>query len=198
MATNIYSLVVTYNAGGQFAQNVLHYQFDDSSFTDTASAAAALIAIFDSTNTTKIRAITPSQTSILSYKARSLTTGGGFESIKLITPAAGSRTGNLSAIAPSPVIILFPTGNARPRGRTYLPGVTDTDLVDGEFTTAFRNTVGTNLVIWTAPLTLSGGGSPIATPVIYHRKPAPAVGYVIEYARLSDTIGQLFRRQKPA
>jgi hypothetical protein len=198
MATNIYSLVATYTEGGQFAQNVLHYEFDDSSYSDTATAALALCNAFDTTNTTHLRNLIPTTVQIASYKGRSLTTGGGFEAIKLLGAVFGLRTGNLSASGPSPVAVLFPLGNAKPRGRCFLPGVTDTDLVNGEYTTSFRNNFTTHAAMFTNALALSGGGSPTATPVIYHRKPAPAVGYIIEYVRLSDTVGQLFRRQRPA
>lgn len=198
MATNIYSLIPTYISGGQFCQNVLHYQFDDSSYGDTASAAQALINAFDSANTTHLANLLSSHTTIASYKSRSLTTGGGFESIKLLTGAVGLRTGNLSATSPSPVAVMFPLGNAKPRGRCFLPGISDTDLVDGEITTSYRTAFTTHAVIFVNTLTLTGGGSPVATPVIYHRKPAPATGYIIEYVRLSDTVGQMFRRQRPA
>jgi hypothetical protein len=198
VATNIYSLVVTYNAGGQFAQNVLHYQFDDSSYSDTASAALALINAFDAANTTHLKNLCPNQTNITSYKSRSLTTGGGFEAIKLLGSVFGLRAGNLQAAAPSPVAVMFPLGNARPRGRCFLPGVTDNDLVDGEYVGAFRTNFTVHSVMFTNPLSLSGGGAPTATPIIYHRKPPPAIGYLIEYVRLSDTVGQMFRRQRPA
>lgn len=198
MATNIYSVVASYTCGGQFAQNVLHYQFDDSGFTDTAAAALALINAFNTANTTHLRNLIPTSTTLNSYKARSLTTGGGFESVLLIAATAGLRAGNLSSSAPSPVAVFFPVGNAKPRGRCFLPGVTDIDLVDGEYTGAFRSNFTTHAVMFVNTLTLTGGGSPVATPVIYHRKPAPATGYIIEYARLSDTVGQLFRRQRPA
>jgi len=198
MATNIYSLVATYVEGGQFAQNVLHYEFDDSSYSDTATAALALCNAFDTTNTTHLRNLVPTTTQIASYKGRSLTTGGGFEAIKLLGAIFGLRTGSLSASGVCPVAVLFPLGNAKPRGRCFLPGVTDTDLVNGEYTTSFRNNFTTHAAMFTNTLALSGGGSPTATPVIYHRKPAPAVGYIIEYVRLSDTVGQLFRRQRPA
>lgn len=198
MATNIYSLVPTYTCGGQFAQNVLHFQFDDSGFADTATAALALINAWNTANIAHLQNLIPTSTTINSLKARSLTTGGGFESVLLLAATAGLRTGNLSASAPSPVAVQFPTGNAKPRGRCFLPGVTDTDLVDGEYTTAYRTNFTTHAVLFVNTLTLTGGGSPVATPVIYHRKPAPAVGYPVEYVRLSDTIGQLFRRQRPA
>src|SRR5580765_8092832 len=131
MAQHTYSLVASYTVGGQFAQNVLHYQFDDSSYTDTASAALALCNAFDAANTAGLRAMLCTHTSINSYKARALTAPGGFEGIKLLAgPPSGTRAGVLMVSGVGPCVILFPTANAKPRGRVFLPGISDTDLVN--------------------------------------------------------------------
>jgi len=198
MAINTYSLIPSYNAGGQFCQNVLHYQFDDSSYGDTASAALALCNAFDTANTTHLKSMLPTSTSILSYRSRCLTAPGGFEGIKLFAAVAGLRTGLLMATAPSPVIVLFPTANAKPRGRVFLPGVSDSDLTDGEYASTFRTTVTTHAVMFVNTLTLAGGATPVATPVIYSRATSPGSSYTVEYARLSDMCGTQRRRQRPA
>lgn len=132
MALHTYSLIPSYIAAGQFCQNILHYQFDDSGFTDTASAALALCNAFDTANTTHLRNLTPTTTHILSYRSRALTAPGGFEAVKLLGAIFGLRAGNVGASAVSPVAVLFPMGNASPRGRVFLPTVSDNDLVDGE------------------------------------------------------------------
>jgi len=198
MAQHTYSLIPSYIAGGQFCQNVLHYQFDDAGFTDTAAAAQALCVAFDAANTTHLRNLIPTATQITSYKARALTAPGGFEGILLLTAIFGLRTGNLSSSGVSPVVILFPTGNAKPRGRCFLPGVTDSDLVDGEFASAYRSAFFTHRVMFSDTITLTGGGSPVATPVIYSRKTTPGSSYTVEYPRLSDMAGTQRRRQRPA
>jgi len=198
MAQHTYSLIPSYHVGGQFAQNILHYQFDDSGFTDTASAALALCNAFDTGNTAHLRALTLTTTQILSYKARALTAPGGFEAVKILGAIFGTRAGNIGASAVSPVIVLFPMGNAAPRGRVFLPGVSDTDLVDGEYTSNFRTNVTNHRIMFTQTLTLTGGGSPVATPVIYSRKTTPGSSYTVEYARLSDMPGTQRRRMRPA
>lgn len=198
MATHAYSLIPSYTSGGQFCQNVLHYQFDDSGYTDTAAAALALINAFDTANTTKLKNLCTVHTDILSYRSRNLTLGGGFEAIKLLSGVSGLRTGNLGATAPSPCAILFPTGNAKPRGRCFLPGVTDLDLIDGEYTSTFRSNFLAQAVLFTNALTLAGGGTPVATPIIYSRKTTPGTAYTVEYVRLSDMVATQRRRQRPA
>jgi len=198
MAIHTYSLIPSYNAGGQFCQNVLHYQFDDSSYPDTASAALALCNAFDTANTTHLRNLIPTSTAILSYKSRSLTAPGGFEAVKLLSGVSGIRTGILQSTAPSPVAVLFPTANAKPRGRVFLPGVTDTDCTDGEYLSTFRTNFTTHAVMFVNTIVLAGGATPTATPVIYSRLTSPGSSYAVEYVRLADMVGTQRRRQRPA
>lgn len=199
MAQNTYSLIISYTAFPQFAQNVLHYQFDDSSYGDTATAALALCNAYDTANTTALRSILSVHTTILSYKSRCLTSPGGFEGIKLLAgPPVGTRAGNLSVSAVSPVAVLFPTANAKPRGRVFLPGVSDTDLVDGDFAAPYRTAFDAARHIFSDVLTLAGGATPAATPVIYSRKTSPGSSFAVEYCRLSEMAGTQRRRQRPA
>lgn len=199
MAASTYSLTISYTGIGQFSQNILHYSFDDSGFTNTTAAALALCNAFDAANTTLLRNLLCNSVSIRSYKARSLSGVGGFEAVKLLAgPPAGTRTGNLSVMAVSPVAILFPIANAKPRGRVFLPGVSDADLLDGDFSSAYRTAFITNRHMFTDTLVLTGGGSPTATPVIYSRLPLPSISRTVEYVRLSEMAGTQRRRQRPA
>jgi hypothetical protein len=198
MAQHTYSLGISYTSGGQFCQNVLHYQFDDSGYTDTSTAALALCNAFDAANTVHVKNLCTVHTDVLSYRGRGLTMPGGFEAVKLLSGISGLRTGNLGVTAVSPVAVLFPTGNASPRGRVFLPGVTDLDLIEGEWTSTFRAAFITHRVMFVNTLTLVGGGAPVATPVIYSRKTTPGSSYTVEYARLSDMPGTQRRRQRPA
>lgn len=198
MGIHTYSLILSYDNGGQFSQNVLHYQFEDSGYTDTQSAALALINAWDTANRTKLRNMLPLLTKLVSIKARGLTAPGGFEAIKLISSTNGGlRTGNQGTAAVGPCIILFPTANAKPRGRCFLPGVSDDDLIDGDFTSTYKAVVVTNATLFTASIVLAGGGTPTAAPVIYSRKTTPGTAYAIEYARLSPMAGTQRRRQRP-
>lgn len=199
MASHTYSLVASYTAGGQFCQNILHYQFDDAGFADTQSAALSLVNAFDAANTAHLRAMLCTHVSVNSYKARALDVAGGFEAVKLLAgPPFGTRAGVLSVSAVSPVIILIPNGNAKQRGRVFLPGVSDSDLVDGDFQAAFRTAVTTHAVMFVNTINLVGGGAPVASPVVYSRLPLPSTSRIVEYARLSAMAGTLRRRQRPA
>jgi hypothetical protein len=199
MATHTYQLSISYSISTEFAQNILHYQFDDGGFADTQSAALALVDAFDAHCTTGYKSILPNSTSILSYRGRALNVAGGFEAIKLLAgPPAGTRAGNLQVTGVCPVLIFFPNGNAKQRGRMFLPGVTDLDLIDGDFQVGFRGQVSAVRHLFSDTLTLTGGGAPVASPVVYSRLPLPSTSRIIEYVRLSDMPGTLRRRQRPA
>jgi hypothetical protein len=154
---------------------------------------------FDTANTAHLRAMLCTNVSINSYKSRALNVAGGFEAIKLLAgPPSGLLAGALDTHAVSPVIILYPVGNAPQRGRVFLPGASDVVLIDGDWSAGFRTVVQTHRVMFVNTITLTGGGAPVASPVIYSRLPIPATSRVVEYARLSEMAGTQRRRERPA
>lgn len=199
MSTHTYSMVISYNVGGQFAQNIVHYQFDDGGYSNTADAAFDLCNAFDVAHRAHLKSILSVHTTILSYKGRALNVSGGFEGI-LTLPAAqvGTRAGNLMVSAVGPVAVLYPNGNAKQRGRVFLPGISDADADYGTLKPAYVTAFNTVQSVFNGTLTLAGGGSPVASPVVYSRLPLPATSRIVEYARLSAMIGTQRRRQRPA
>lgn len=199
MATHTYRLTISYTVAAQFAQNILHYQFDDAGYADTSTAALALCNAFDAANTAGLKALLCTHVAINSYKARALNVSGGFEAVKLLAgPPNGTRGGVLSNPAVGPCVILFPTSNAKQRGRVFLPGLSDSDLIDGDITAGYRTAFNTNAHIFKDNLTLVGGGGPTANAVVYSRLPIPATSRLIEYVRLSNMAAIQKRRQRPA
>jgi hypothetical protein len=95
-------------------------------------------------------------------------------------------------------MVLYPIGNAKQRGRIFLPGISDDDLIDGDFQAGFRTAVSVGKHIFSDTLTLTGGGAPVASPVVYSRLPLPSVSRIIEYVLLSEMAGTQRRRQRPA
>jgi hypothetical protein len=197
MSNQVYSLAINYNAANQFASNILHYQFDDSGFGSTAAAALALCNAFDAANRTPLKSILPTSTTLLSYKARCLTQPGGFEGfLALAAGQTGTRTGNVAASGVCPLAILYPPGINKQRGKVFLPGITDTDAVDGEYSVSYVTAFDAAKHIFTDPLTLAGGGAPTATPVIYSR--ATSAALIIAHVMISQLLGTQRRRQRPA
>lgn len=196
MAEHVYSLIISYNTAGQFAQNVLHWKFEDGGFTTTKAAAEALQAAFDAARRTTLRACLPTDVSLVSYRGSRVDGGGGFEAFSPITGSvAGTRAGTQSASALNPVIVTAPATNIPARGKIFLPGVSETDIADGKFTEAFKGAMLTNLSTLLDPVTLSGGGNPSA---IYGWIRGPGVTFIPGVTTwLSMNLGTQRRRMRP-
>jgi hypothetical protein len=196
MATQIYALNVNYNAGGQFCTNIHHYSFDDGGFPTTASAALALITAWIAADFTALRNILSTHVTIISAKANRITNGGGFEATDQFSSSnTGNRTGNLQAAGIGPVMIWYPQANGKARGRTFVPGISETDCLDGIMTSAYKTVLATWASTMLAGFSLVGGTNPPATFGLWSRKTASFTPFA--EASQSDMIGQVRRRQLP-
>lgn len=164
MATHVYQLIPSFNSAGQFAQSIFHYSFDDAGFPTTKGAAQALINAFDAAKRTLLRACLPTDVTLISYRARQIKAVGGFNAFTPITATnAGTRAGTQSASALNPVVVHYPLVPAQGRGKWFIPGISETDIESGRYTTAYAGAITTILSTLFDPLTLTGGGGPIAT-----------------------------------
>jgi|SRR5215831_2219951 len=197
MPAECYSLTVTYSSQTQFAQNVFHYSLDDSGFSDRASAANALITAWILHAMPPLQACIPQSTGILSIKSRMVGGVGGFEAVQP-APAGtfGSRVGTVQVSGVCPVIIWLPSGNAKARGKTFLPGITDADCVDGRMQPTFRSTLSTQMTTFATSFVLVGGGAPTASLIVYQRKPTISL-LPIQYVQVANILGTLRKRQRP-
>jgi len=198
MSQQTYRLTASYNAAGQFAQNVLHYRFDDGGFATTIAAANALIAAFDTHVTAQLKAALSVHTQILSYKARRVVQHGGFEAVKLgLTTDVGTRTGDLSASGLAPMIRFMVQPPPPISGRMFLPGVSDDDCDNSKVTPTYF-TILTGLAnLLDDTLTLTGGGAPTAVPVLLTRQPI-VDSIPITLAVPASFLATQRRRQRPA
>jgi len=197
MADQIYSMTLTWNCAGQFCQNILHWKFDDSGFTNTHAAAFDLIGTWANAQKDVIVDIVANNTTLLSIKGRRVTSGGGFEAIVNFAPpvdgvwAAPAQVSGLAT-----VLIGYPLDESKPRWRMFLPGVPDDALVDGKYSDAFKTAVAGIFTAGVfASFALTGGGTPTAIHVIPGTTVANAK-LIGEY-RLSQLPGTMRRRQRP-
>lgn len=198
MADQTYRLTISYNTAGQFAQNVLHYKFNDGGFATTVNAAAALIAAWNTHCTANLKAALSVHTQILSYKSRRATGGGGFEAVVLGTGAdVGTRAGDLSASGLAP-LIRFITNVVPPKsGRLFLPGISDNDCNDGFLAAGYATALQNLANVLDDPITLAGGGAPTATPVLFTHQPIEDSITISPAVPVSWLCTQR-RRQRPA
>jgi len=198
MSANTYRLTISYNSAGQFAQNVLHYRFEDGGFATAIAAGNALNDAFSLHCGTQLKNALSLHTQLLSYKSRKATGGGGFEAVKLGAGGdIGARTGDLSASGLAPIVRLL-TNTVPPKsGRIFLPGVSDDDCTDGYCTAAFFTVLQGLADVLDDPITLVGGGAPVATPVLFSRTPVIA-SITISPAVPVSWLGTQRKRQRPA
>lgn len=197
MATQTYQLVVSYDAAGRFAQNVLHFNFDDGGFASTLDAASALINAWQTAHLDELQDVLPDSVLILSEKARRVSNGQGFEFVKLLgAGASGNRTGTMSTAGTGPVIVGYPANQQlRSRSRLFVPGITTTDTDAGTISSAAYTSFTASAQAFFTTFALTGGGAPTATPVI--KKATPAASIPIVMGAISTMIGTQRRRQRP-
>jgi hypothetical protein len=199
MALQTYSLIISYNSGGQFAQNILHYQFDDAGFTTTKSAAEALQTAWNNTGPrAALITILPAAVTIVSLRGGRVSSPGGFDAFSPLSGGnVGLRGAAMSASGLAPCLIHYPVNLTQGRGRTFLPGVAEADIEDGIFTTGFRGAVLSALSTLFDPITLTGGGGPTATFGYFSRKGTPHF-VALANTILSENLGTQRRRMRPA
>jgi len=197
MAQNTYSLIISYDCAGQFAQNVTHWQFDDAGFSTTKSAAEALQAAWVTAGrNTSLKNILSSSVTIVSLKGSCVSSPGGFDAFTPISPpVAGIRGAGLSVTGLAPVLVSYPINLSLARGRFFLPGIAEADIDDGIFTTGFRGAVTSALANLFDNLTLTGGGGPTAI-FGYFRRPQK-VFVALPNTILSENLGTMKRRMRP-
>lgn len=198
MAQNVYSLIWSFTSAGQFAQNVTHWQFDDAGFSTTKEAAEALqISWVSAGRRTTLMGILPNVVTLNSLKGKCVSKPGGFEAFSPMTSGnVGTRVGPISATGIAPVIVHYPTNLTVGRGRTFLPGVREADIQDGIWTSAYRSAVEAALTTLFDPITLTGGGGPVAITGLW-RLPSKTFASVSNVI-LSENVGTMRRRMRPA
>lgn len=196
MAQNVYTMIITYTTGPQFAQSVTHWQFDDSGYSTTKGAAEALQIAWDTARRAVFKAMLPTDVVIKSYKGQRVSATGGFEAFTPVTSGGtGTRPGTQSATALNPVIVSTSIPLTRGRGKFFMPGVSETDIEDGKYTEAYKTAMAALLTTMFDDVVLSGGGAPTA---VYGWLDAGNNFHVADNVWLSLNLGTQRRRMRPA
>lgn len=195
MAAHNYRIALNGSIAGQFSTCVMAYTFDDAGFASTFAAALALLTAWGTANKALWLSMLPADYTFLSIKARAVGVSGGFEAIGFPTaPIIGTRAGNSSASGIAPCIVHFPLDNIRSRGRTFLPGLSETDCEDGNYTNAYKTAIATVLGTIFDNITLVGGGNPTAQFGVLKRNNTV---FDSDQHVLSPVVGTIRRRQVP-
>ena len=198
MALETYQFIITGNCAGQFVQNIFHFRMDDASYVNRLLAAKGLIDGWLAANyMDQWTSIVPEEYIVKSLKARRVTNGGGPEYVDIsVDGTTGEADDDMQMSGAGPVIIWNTDGGARRVGKTFVPGISTTNVDGGEITETFVATVLAAAETLRVPFPAVGGTTPTCTMCI-PRKNDPGTRSLIVQSQVSKDVGQQRRRQLP-
>jgi len=194
---SVYELDLSGRSGGEYVQNVLHYDVAESgSSFGPYDYAQDLFAAWNSTMRAKWLDINTGDYELTSERSRKVQSPGGPMAVNVESP--GTRIGSRGALGASGIgpVILFPVNLAgrNATGKIFVPGVANDDILDNVFVNGLPAkllTFSSNLVI---PLTLVTTGVN-AQFCIYHRKTQVNTHAAVN--RISEKVGTQRKRYVP-
>lgn len=199
MPTEAYELVVSGVLAGQFVQNVMHVNVDNSGSTAPYAVSqdilGSLVSVVDFW-TLWCNAL-PADYRITSVRCKRVLATGGPTAIMLaadLGSSIGARTGSIQTAQVNPLLIFITTIRPNRPGRVFLPGLSETDCDDMVYTSGLLSAFAALIagfvnvfVLDTLTYNASFG--------IYRR--AQSASDDITAGRVSPLIGTQRRRLKP-
>lgn len=199
MPAEAYELIVSGILSGQFVQNVLHVNVDNSGSSNPYTVAYDLLETligtvqFDQKWTDAL----PADYRITSLRCKRVLVTGGPTAILLagaLTQSVGQRTGSIQAAQVNPVIVLLTTTRPNRPGRIFLPGISETDMDDMVYTAGIIAAIGEVEAMLITNFTLDTLAYAANFAV---RRTTTAASDDITAARLSPLVGTQRRRLRP-
>lgn len=199
MAAESYELVISGTLAGQFVQTVQHVNVNNVGAENPYVKALELLNTLNTTVSyfTQWCDVLPTSYTITSVRCRRILSAGGPTAILLgssLGDSTGDRTGNISATQLNPVIVWITDPRAPKPGKTFLPGISETDIDAMVYTSGWITAVNTWIDTVTTDFVLDDSSDP-ASFSIYRR--ALAAADSIEHGRISPVVGTQRRRLHP-
>lgn len=199
MAAETYELVISGTLSGQFVQSIFHVAVNN------AGSLSPYVTAEDVMNTlngapdfiTAWCNCLPASYTITSLRCRRIGPTGGPTAIMLpadMSATTGARTGSISSAQVNPVVVWITTPRPEKPGRTFLPGVSESDIDAMVYSSGLVSAIDALIAIVVAPFTLAGSSDDCEF-AIWRR----SIGNrdEITYGRLSPTVGTQRRRLHP-
>jgi len=206
MPTNeTYEIILSGKLAGNFVQSILGVNVTVASVDPWATAVDLLTTFNSGTELVGLWLdALPTDYEMTSMRARRLLATGGPTAIftaAALTATGGNRSGVSSVTSNAPLLIWLPGTNPAKTGRTFLPGVSETDI-DGNILTSGLLTAMDALGTYWSVGGSTGGGDTWGGAVISRPRPSEVPPFLgasrdIQNYRISPTIGTQRRRQKP-
>lgn len=192
MAIETYSLRIGGLLFGSWVENVLHFRGDDGGTDTPRVMAKALTAHFNTTLLSKWLLCLPPQYGLQWIEAQKIMDGGGVSWWKEYPEGTenGAASGDVEGLGTSPIIKLFCAMGVNVQGRIFMPGVSNTNLVNN----VYSGTYVTNTTSLANALILPTTSRNWQLAVY---SPKNAASYNVIAATLSGIIGNQGRRRFP-
>lgn len=197
MSNDVHQLVIASTAGGQYFENVMHWQSNTASSVDPETDSQDLITAFNATCQAAMLATQSPDVSLLGYKAKRVNNTGGPTAVNPVSAATvGTYTGDMSNSRVAAVYTLdyYNSMAAKPSwrvGRMFVGGVPDPAMDDNSWVSAFI----TAALAFTATLNTPLSGTNTWTTGVW--SPTYTTFYSGSIWELTPSIGALKRRIDP-
>jgi hypothetical protein len=199
MGVETYEVIISGGTGTQFVQNILHCNLDNTAATDPFVVANALLTKIAATGgfIQKWCDCLPDDYTITSVRARRVTPTGGPTQIFLnanLPYTQGTRGSSSGVTSNCPLIIWLTTLRPSKTGRTFLPGVGESDVSENQLVAGLLAAIGTAATIWRDGFTLTSPAYVCQGSIL--RRALGGADDITNF-RVSPIIGSQRRRQRP-
>jgi len=199
MAAETYELLISGTLAGQFVQSVFHINVnnvgDEHPYEEAGDILNTLSATTNFFNVWT--GVLPTIYTITSARCKKILATGGPTNILLgveLSDSVGQRSGHISSAQLNPVLVWITDPRPDKPGRTFLPGISETDIDEMVYTGPWIAAAGNLISNITQPFTLDGSSDP-ANFSVYRR--ALNAADSIDFGRISPVIGTQRRRLHP-
>jgi len=198
MATEAYEVIFSGKLGGNFVQNILHVNVEVAVVNPYETARELLLQMNAAGAVQELWVnMLPVDYTMTSLRARRILPTGGPTAIILqdsLYEQGGQRAGEISVASNAPLIIWLPTTDPAKTGRTFLPGVSETDIANGVLDSGLITDIQAFMTLWVTGDTFNTSDT---WQGAIKRKGPPQTAATLFAGRISPIVGNQRRRQKP-
>ncbi len=194
----LYQMTFTGALNGQFVQNIMHFQFEETTTTTPFIAAVAIANGWVASNLSYWLAILPSSYEMSSVRCQQISDGGGatYTQTTGVAGQVGLRADEISVTTVGPLLCFPATVGDAVVGKIFLPGVAEDDIayniIDPSLQTEITSFLGNFIPATVISGTVAGNLYYCVANAAKDNWARPDGGY------LSATIGTQRRRARPA
>jgi hypothetical protein len=199
MGVETYEVILSGTVSGQFVQNILHCNLDNTADTDPFVVANAILTKINGAGQflQKWCDCLPADYLLTSARCRRVTPAGGPTQIFLsanLNYNSGNRSGNAGVSSNAPLIIWLTTLRPAKTGRTFVPGVSESDVSENTLVAGLLTALAAAATVWRDGFTPASPAYPTQGSIL--RRALHGADDITNF-RVSPIVGTQRRRQRP-